>query len=99
LQKLLDHKNVNQIHLMKKKPIKLLDTVALLEDLPERKLRAGEVGTVVEVLEEGVYEGRPDLRRVRPAHRSTDSTPQPGQGAQGGAGCGLSRRRPHEIQV
>jgi hypothetical protein len=34
----------------------LLDTVALLEDLPERKLRRGEVGTVVEVLAPGVYE-------------------------------------------
>jgi len=41
---------------MKTKPIKLLDTVALLEDLPARKLRAGEVGTVVEVLDPGVYE-------------------------------------------
>jgi len=38
-----------------KKPIKLLETVALLEDLPSRKLRAGEVGTVVEVLD-GAYE-------------------------------------------
>jgi len=41
---------------MKKKPIKLLDTVALLEDVPARKLRSGEVGTVVEVLDDGVYE-------------------------------------------
>lgn len=41
---------------MKRKPIKLLETVALLEDIPPRKLRAGEVGTVVEVLDEGVYE-------------------------------------------
>lgn len=38
------------------KPIALLDTVALLEDLPTRKLHAGEVGTVVELLDEGVYE-------------------------------------------
>ena len=38
------------------KTIKLLDTVALREDLPARKLRAGEVGTVVEVLDAGVYE-------------------------------------------
>lgn len=36
--------------------IELLDTVALREDLPARKLRAGEVGTVVELLEEGAYE-------------------------------------------
>lgn len=41
---------------MKTKTIKLLDTVALAEDLPARKLRAGEVGTVVEVLDTGVYE-------------------------------------------
>ena len=31
---------------MRKRKIKLLDTVALIEDLPERKLRSGEVGTV-----------------------------------------------------
>jgi len=36
--------------------IRLLDTVALLEDLPDRKLRRGEVGTVVESLAPGVYE-------------------------------------------
>ena len=41
---------------MNKKTIKLLDTVALREDLPARKLRAGEVGTVVEILADGVYE-------------------------------------------
>jgi len=41
---------------MRIKPIKLLDTVALVEDLPARELRAGEVGTVVELLGEGVYE-------------------------------------------
>src|SRR5439155_996951 len=41
---------------MKVKPIKLLDTVALLENIPARKVRAGEVGTVVEILGEGVYE-------------------------------------------
>ena len=41
---------------MKTKPIRLLDTVALREDLPDRKLRAGEVGTVVELLDEGVFE-------------------------------------------
>ena len=41
---------------MKTKPIRLLDTVALLENLPTRKLRAGEVGTVVEMLDAGVYE-------------------------------------------
>ncbi len=41
---------------MPKRKIKLLDTVALLEDWPERKLKRGEVGTVVEVLALGVYE-------------------------------------------
>jgi hypothetical protein len=46
----------------KKKPaprnrkIKLLDAVALLEDLPERRLRRGEVGTIVEILSPEVYE-------------------------------------------
>ena len=35
---------------------KLLDVIALLEDLPQRGLRRGQVGTVVEVLEPGVYE-------------------------------------------
>ncbi len=34
----------------------LLDTVALVHDLPERRLRKGEVGTIVEVLEPGVFE-------------------------------------------
>jgi hypothetical protein len=41
---------------MSKRRIKLLDTVALLEDLPGRKLRRGEVGTVVEILGPDVYE-------------------------------------------
>jgi uncharacterized protein DUF4926 len=37
-------------------PIRLLDVVALTEDLPERGLRRGQVGTVVEELAPGVYE-------------------------------------------
>lgn len=41
---------------MSKRKIKLLDTVALLEDLSERKLKCGEVGTVVEVLVPDAYE-------------------------------------------
>ncbi|HYX72484.1 MAG TPA: DUF4926 domain-containing protein [Nitrososphaera sp.] len=41
---------------MAKRKIKLLDTVALLEDLPERKLKRGEVGTVVEILAPEVFE-------------------------------------------
>lgn len=36
--------------------IKLLDVVALTEDLPERGLRRGQVGTIVEELAPGVYE-------------------------------------------
>lgn len=36
--------------------IRVLDTVALLEDLPSRKLKRGEVGTVVEILTPDVYE-------------------------------------------
>ena len=41
---------------MAKKKIKLLDTVALADDLPERKLKRGEVGTVVEILASDVFE-------------------------------------------
>jgi Domain of unknown function (DUF4926) len=41
---------------MPQKKIELLDTVALAEDLPARGLRRGEVGTVVEVLDDDVYE-------------------------------------------
>ncbi|MFN7946156.1 MAG: DUF4926 domain-containing protein [Blastocatellia bacterium] len=36
--------------------IKLLDVVALTSDLPDRKLRRGQVGTVVEELATDVYE-------------------------------------------
>jgi hypothetical protein len=36
--------------------IKLLATVALLDDLPEVRLRRGQVGTVVEELASDVYE-------------------------------------------
>jgi hypothetical protein len=39
-----------------RRKIKLLDTVALLEDLPERRLKRGEVGTVVEILAPDAYE-------------------------------------------
>jgi hypothetical protein len=41
---------------MSKKRIKLLDTVALIGDLPERKLKRGEVGTVVEILAPDAFE-------------------------------------------
>jgi len=36
--------------------LKLLDVVALLEDIPHEKLVKGQVGTIIEELEEGVYE-------------------------------------------
>lgn len=35
---------------------KLLDAVALTKDVPEEKLIKGQVGTIVEKLDEGVYE-------------------------------------------
>lgn len=41
---------------MRKNRINLLDTVALLQDLPERNLDRGEVGTVVELLAPDVFE-------------------------------------------
>lgn len=39
-----------------KTPIKLLDVVALTADLPEHRLVTGQVGTVVEVLADDVFE-------------------------------------------
>ncbi|MEG3437116.1 DUF4926 domain-containing protein [Pannus brasiliensis CCIBt3594] len=36
--------------------MKLLDVVALLEDLPNLNLYRGQVGTIVEVYEPGVFE-------------------------------------------
>ena len=36
--------------------VDILDVVALTEDLPERGLQRGQVGTVVEVLEPGMFE-------------------------------------------
>ena len=38
------------------KDIKILDVVALLGDIPERGLVAGQVGTVLEILDDGVFE-------------------------------------------
>jgi len=37
-------------------PIKIFDVVALTTDLPERNLRRGQVGTVVEELAAGTFE-------------------------------------------
>jgi hypothetical protein len=39
-----------------KDDIHLLDVVALMEDLPEKGVRRGQVGTIVEVLRPGVFE-------------------------------------------
>ena len=39
-----------------KQKIKLLDVVALTQEVPERELSLGQVGTVVEMLEPNVYE-------------------------------------------
>jgi hypothetical protein len=39
-----------------KRPLRLLDIVALLEDHPEAGLVAGQVGTIVEQLAGAVYE-------------------------------------------
>ena len=36
--------------------MKLLDVVALLEDLPQSKLYRGQVGTIVEIYEPNVFE-------------------------------------------
>ena len=36
--------------------IRLLDVVALTEDMPDRGLRRGQVGTIVEILAQGVFE-------------------------------------------
>lgn len=36
--------------------MKLLDTVALLDDIPEKGLRRGQVGTLVEELDPDVFE-------------------------------------------
>lgn len=36
--------------------IELLDVVALLADQPEQELKRGQVGTVVELLDDGIYE-------------------------------------------
>ncbi len=36
--------------------MKLLDVVALIDDMPEKGLQRGQVGTIVEVLAPGVFE-------------------------------------------
>jgi hypothetical protein len=42
---------MNRMSRITKKPPELLDVVALLEDVPEKSLASGQVGTVVEVLD------------------------------------------------
>ncbi|MBF0290169.1 MAG: DUF4926 domain-containing protein [SAR324 cluster bacterium] len=39
-----------------KKTIELLDVVALTQDVAEKRLYRGQVGTIVEILAPGVYE-------------------------------------------
>ena len=39
-----------------KPTINLLDVVALIEDIPAKNLQLGQVGTVVELLEQNFYE-------------------------------------------
>ncbi len=36
--------------------LRLLDVVALLKNVPEKKLKKGQVGTIVEILENAHYE-------------------------------------------
>jgi hypothetical protein len=42
---------MNNMSKIIKKPPELLDVVALLDDVPEKSLASGQVGTVVEVLD------------------------------------------------
>ena len=41
---------------MRKQSFKLFDAVAILEDLPDRKIVYGQVGTIIEILSDGVFE-------------------------------------------
>jgi len=41
---------------MRKRKIKLLDTVALIHDIPSHRLKRGEVSAVVEILAPNFYE-------------------------------------------
>jgi hypothetical protein len=42
---------MNSMSKITKKPPELLDAVALLDELPEKSLASGQVGTVVEILD------------------------------------------------
>ncbi len=41
---------------MKQEALKLFDTVAMLKDSPENKVVKGQVGTIVEELQKGIFE-------------------------------------------
>ena len=41
---------------MKQEALKLFDTVAMLKDSPENKVVKGQVGSIVEELQNGVFE-------------------------------------------
>jgi hypothetical protein len=41
---------------MMDKSFKLLDSVAILKDVPEQKVLMGQVGTIVEILTDDTYE-------------------------------------------
>ena len=41
---------------MKRSELKFHDVVALMEDRPEEGLRRGQIGTVIDVYEPGVFE-------------------------------------------
>lgn len=47
---------INEYAVGMNKPLKLIDTVALLTDLPEERLSIGQVGIIVEELADGVYD-------------------------------------------
>jgi len=41
---------------MKKESLKLFDAMAILKDMPEKKVVFGQVGTIVELLDKDVFE-------------------------------------------
>jgi Domain of unknown function (DUF4926) len=56
--------------------LEMLSVVALVKDIPEKELRRGQVGTIVEILAPGVYEvefsddaGRTYASLPLPAHQ------------------------------
>lgn len=53
---LTDHKIDMRKNRTERSLPKVLDIVALLKDMPDEKLAKGQVGTIAEELDEGVYE-------------------------------------------